>query len=85
MIERYSFLQRKVTGKVWRAGHTVYGLCAAWNHATSPSRPMFEYEHVRSRSYAKAIRNRMNRLGFAQGRHYRELSTGSLWPIADRA
>ena len=80
----YAFLVHKVSGRLWRAGHTVYGLCSAWNHATNPALPMTDHEHMRSNQYARAIRHRMLKLGFSHGRHFRELSTGALWPIADR-
>jgi hypothetical protein len=83
-MSEYAFLQHKVTGQIWRAGHTVYGLCAAWNHATNPALPMTDQEHKRSLQYARAIRRRMQRLGMSIGRHYRELSSGALWPIKDR-
>jgi len=78
------FVQHYTNGKIWSAGKTVWGLCAAWNHATNPSRPMFDNEHKQSAKYAKAIMNRMKKLGFVYGVHYRELSNGSLWPNSSR-
>ena len=77
----YSFLLYKSNSKIWLAGHTVYGLCSAWNHATNPSRPMTDREHHRANQYARAIKNRMTRAGIVYGKDYKELSNGSLWPI----
>lgn len=77
----YPFIQRKSSGSIWRAGQTILGLCAAWNHATNPSLPMTDREHGKSRQYARAIKNRMTRLGIVYGKDYKELSNGSLWPI----
>jgi hypothetical protein len=71
----------KTNGTLWRAGKGIYGLCSAYNHATNPSKPMTDVEHKKSYRYARAIKNRMNRLGFAYGTHYKELSDSSLWPI----
>ncbi len=77
----YSFLLYKSNSKIWLAGHTVYGLCSAWNHATNPSRPMTDREHHRASQYARAIKNRMIRSGIVYGKDYKELSNGALWPI----
>lgn len=73
--------QTHSNGKLWRAGKHWFGLCAAWNHATRPYVPLSDAEHKRARIYARAIMNRMNRLGFIYGVHYKELSNGALWPI----
>ena len=81
MSMRYTFIQRLSTGSIWRAGHTVYGLCAAHNHATEPDVPMTEREHRRSRQYARAIRGRMKALGYQYGLDYKELTNGMYWPI----
>ncbi len=75
------FCQYRANGTLWKAGHSVWGLCAAWNHATNPSKPMTDAEHERSRAYARAIKNRMQRLGITYGQHYREAADGSLWPL----
>lgn len=75
------FAQYKSNGKLWKAGKTIFGLCAAYNHATNPQTMMTSDEHTRSIWYARAIKNRMNRIGFVFGRHYRELSNGSFWPL----
>lgn len=77
------FAQYKSNGALWRAGRTVYGLCAAWNHATNPARPMTDAEHRRSNVYARAIKARMARMGYRYGTHYREMSNGALWPLQD--
>jgi hypothetical protein len=76
------FIQRKSSGRMWLAGRTILGLCAAYNHATRPSLLMTEAEHTRADQYARAVKNRLARLGFAEGLDWREMSTGSLWPIA---
>jgi hypothetical protein len=74
------YAQYKPDGKLWLAGRTIYGLCAAYNHATSPSRLMTQEEHQRSNVYARAIRNRIRRLGYQYGKHYSERSNGALHP-----
>jgi hypothetical protein len=76
-----SFAQYKSNGKIWPAGKTILGLCAAWNYATDPSAPMSEIDHARSFVYARAIKARMMRLGYRHGTHYRELSNGALFPV----
>ena len=83
-IHPYAQHRDTSSGRLWRAGRGIYGLCAAWNHATEPSRPMTDPEHSRANKYARAIRNRMNRLGFTLGREYWELSNGALFPNALR-
>lgn len=75
------FLLFKNNGKIWLAGHSIMGLCSAYNHTTNPGLPMSDSRHSRARQYAKAIKNRMNAIGFIYGIHYKELSTGALWPI----
>lgn len=77
----HAYAQYKSNGALWRAGHHVYGLCAAWNHATNPGRPMTDAEHARANAYARAIKARMARLGIAFKRDYIELDNGALWPI----
>jgi hypothetical protein len=76
------YAQYKSDGKLWRAGKTIYGLCAAYNHATSPSRLMTAEEHQRSNIYARAIRNRIRRMKFQYGIHYTEMSNGAWWPCS---
>lgn len=76
------YAQYRADGTMWRAGRSILGLCAAWNHATNPARPMSDKDHARSRVYARAITARMRRIGFVYGRDYRELSNGMLWPMA---
>ena len=76
------YAQYKSNGTLWRAGHSIIGLCSAWNHATNPNLLMTDADHDRSGIYALAIMARMRRLGFAYGRDYRELSNGMLWPMA---
>ena len=78
----HPYAQYHSNGTLWRAGRSILGLCAAWNHATSPSRMMSDSEHKRSSTYARAIMNRIRRQGFAYGKDYRELSNGSLWPLS---
>ena len=73
------YAQYKTDGSMWRAGDTPWGLCAAYNHATNPSAYMSDAEHKRSFVYARAIKNRIRRLGCA----VRELSDGSLFPVKD--
>lgn len=71
---------RHSDGSIWQAGHTVYGLCSAYNHATDPGDYRNEHEHNRMNQYARAINNRMKRIGLVYGKHYRELSNGMYWP-----
>lgn len=77
------YAQYKENGTLWRAGKHIFGLVAAWNHATRPYVPLTNKEHIRSNQYARAIKNRMKNIGFVYGVHYTELSNGSLWPIKD--
>ena len=85
MEEKYyqchSIDAKKNAGKLWQAGHSIYGLCAAWNHATRPFIALTDREHEKSRRYARAIKNRMQRQGFIYNIHYKELSNGALWPL----
>lgn len=76
------FAQYKTNGTLWRAGRSILGLCAAYNHATNPALLMSDAEHKRSFIYARAIKARMSRMGFVYGKHYRELNDGQLWPLA---
>ena len=76
-----AFIQYRANGSLWQAGHTVWGLCAAYNHSTNPSIYLTDSEHKRSFTYARAIKSRMKRLGFVYGSHFNELSIGSLYPL----
>jgi hypothetical protein len=78
------YVQYTPNGKLWKAGKTIWSLCAAYNHATSPSRFMTEEEHKRSNIYARAIRNRIRRMDYRYGIHYSEWSNGALWPTATK-
>jgi len=75
------FVCQRDDGCLWKAGRTVLGLCSAWNYATNPSLYLTDAEHQRSSIYARAIKERMARLGIQYGTHYIERSDGSLWPI----
>jgi len=77
------YLLYRSNGKIWLAGHHVWGLCSAWNFATKPYLPMTDSDHKRSFTYARAIKNRMARLGYQFGTHYKELSDGTLWPLKE--
>lgn len=77
------YLLYKSNGKIWVAGHHVWGLCSAWNFATKPDRPMTDADHNRSFTYARAIKNRMTRLGYGYKTHYIELSDGTLCPVKE--
>ena len=74
------YCQYKSNGKIWVAGHSGWGLCAAWNHATSPSRLMTDAEHAKSIRYARAIMNRIKR----ENVRYCETENGTLFPLAYR-
>ena len=73
-------ISRHSDGSIWKAGKTIYGLCTAHNWATDPADYRSDHEHNRLNAYARAIRNRMHRLGFRIGIEYRELSSGIYWP-----
>jgi hypothetical protein len=75
------FLVYKSTGQLWKAGRGIYGLCSAWNFATNPRLAMTESDHARSYAYARAIKNRMKKLGFVHGVHYREMESGEFFPL----
>jgi len=76
------YAQYTPNGKLWKAGKTIWSLCAAYNHATSPSRLMTEDEHKRSNVYARAIRNRVRRMGYRYGTHYTEMFNGAWCPCS---
>lgn len=78
----HPYAQYKSNGTLWRAGDSLLGLCAAWNHATNPAALMTEQQHSRSFAYARAIRARMVRLGYRLNANYVELSNGQLWPVS---
>lgn len=84
MATQRPYVQYRANGRIWRAGRDVYGCCAAWNHATAPYRLMTESEHRVANRYARAIRNRMKRMGYVYGIHYTELSNGALFPLSRR-
>jgi hypothetical protein len=76
------YAQYKSNGELWKAGNSIWGLCAAWNHATNPAAMLTDREYARSRMYARAIMARMQRLGWKRGEHYCELSNGALFPLS---
>ena len=80
----HAYAQYKSNGTLWPAGRTILGLCAAWNHAMDPTRPMTDAQQTRADAYARAIIRRMRRLGFVYGRDYCAISNGTLWPINAR-
>lgn len=55
-------------------------LLSKWNAATAPYVARTERDQKRNSVFARSLMNRIKRLGFIQGRDYRELSNGSLWP-----
>lgn len=76
------YAQYRSDGKLWSAGSTILGLCAAWNHATNPAVLMTDDEHKRSAAYARAIKARMDRLGYRRAMDYTEDGiTGKFWPL----
>jgi hypothetical protein len=75
------FLVYKSNGQIWKAGHGILGLCSAWNFATNPRLAMSESDHARSYAYARAIKNRMKKLGFVHGVHYLEMNNGGFFPL----
>ena len=80
---RNEWVQRKADGTIWRAGHHIWGLCAAWNHATRPYIPLTESDHNRSAVYARACTNRMIRQGYVYSVHFTEFSNGMRWPLSE--
>jgi len=42
---------------------------------------MSESDHKRSFTYARAIKNRMKKLGFVHGIHYLEMNDGGFFPL----
>lgn len=67
-----------------RTNYTLDELCMMWNSASSPYVLRTEHEHKRQRQLARAIDNRMIRLGYKYGIHWKEWSTGSRTPIIQR-
>jgi len=43
---------------------------------------MTDEQHQRSNVYARAIRNRIRRMGYRYGEHYSEWSNGALYPCS---
>ena len=81
--QTHSSYAKKNTGKIWRAGRSIWGLTAAWNHCTRPYVPMTEETMHKANRYARAIKGRMRRLGYVYGIHYRELNNGAMWPLSE--
>jgi hypothetical protein len=75
------YIVHKTSGKIWQAGTTIYGLCSAYNHATNHTLLLSDHEHKRSMAYARAIKNRMARLGFRHGVNYHEAGNRAYWPV----
>lgn len=68
-------------GKIWSVGTGIFALCSAWNIATDPAREMPPAEYRAAQRYARAIRGRMDRLGYRLDEHYTEADDGRLSPI----
>ena len=64
-----------------RAGHDLYGMCMMLNHVTRPYVPLTDAAHARSRKYARALRERLERHGYRYGVHYTETDSGMVSPI----
>lgn len=75
--------QRKASGELWRAGHHIFGLCAAYNHATDPGDYRTDRLHAIGNKYARAIKKRISTLGYIKDVHYKEFESGLYWPIKD--
>lgn len=56
-------------------------LINTWNESTSPSVPRTDAEHEVERKRARIALGSIRR-NYTEGRDYRELSNGALWPIA---
>lgn len=68
-------------GKIWSVSDGIFALCSAWNIATDPAREMTPAEYSAAQRYARAIRGRMDRLGYRLDEHYTEADDGRLSPI----
>lgn len=53
-------------------------LIIRWNEATCPWRLRSDHEHLRNRQLARAIRNRMRRIGAIEDKDYFEDDNGRL-------
>ena len=64
-----------------RSKYAIAGLCYAHNDATNPRAYRSDHEHYRQSQRARAIRNRLERLGAREGRDYKEWESGNYWPM----
>jgi hypothetical protein len=62
----------------------LVALINTWNEATSPNVPRTDAEHEVQRQRARTALQSIRR-NYVEGCDYRELSTGALWPITERA
>ena len=73
--------QRRVTTMTETRTATITSLLVRWNHVTAPYILRTDHEHLRCRQIARAIENKLRRLGASEGRDWREFSNGSRWPL----
>jgi hypothetical protein len=64
--------------------HELQRLCHSYNEATCPWKLLTDHQHRRIRQWARAIRNRMRRLGFRDMHDYYETAGGTLRIVAWR-
>ena len=80
-----SYVYYTSNGSIWNIGTSIFALCSAWNMATYPARPMTGRDHHAAQRYARAIRGRMDRIGYRMGVHYDHRSDGALFPLSREA
>ena len=65
--------------------YPVAVLCYSHNRATDPRAFRSDHEHKRRSQEARAIRNRLSRLGFQMGVDYRETDDGAYIAIREES
>ena len=67
--------------KIWYAGSSALGLCAAYNFAMRSDIPTTKHEHKRRCQYVGAILARMSRLDYVAGLDYIVTQDGTRFPV----
>lgn len=70
-------IRNSQSGRISPTRRTCWNCCGTYNHATNPAIMLSEHEDRRSRQQARAVINRIRRIGF----NVIERSNGQLWPV----
>jgi hypothetical protein len=71
---------KRMPGSLSRREELNY-LLARWNSATAPYVLRTDHEHKRTRQLARAIDNRIKRLGFYEDQDWKEWSSGARYIV----